>query len=285
MMIHIHRGLFSIFVVQLLSLRNGVVLINARKDDERHGREWKEDAASASLPLSRIRRTARATNAPHRLFKERRPSTIRGAASATTTTEAMEREISVPSSSSCPPAYDTNRVDYVSGDVVSVYNTIFKCRSELYEEYCNIATLEEAKLSVLVGNNDNNNAAVGKREENVAELWQEAWEEIGECGPSSPSGVSPPLTPTATDGIHTTNAPADVAIQPLMPAELLFSNAPTLPSSVVPSWTPSESPSVLSSNMPSRSRMPTASPTTSPTVSPTLLPSSDPTTVHPTYSP
>ena len=102
----------------------------------------------------------------------------------------------------CPETYNPQQLTnyYVAGNKVEVYDTIFTCRPSPYEEYCNIHSLEEAIL--LSKNGDYIAPTINKRtgfnnhqdgemnsnsqqqlseEEQVTELWLNAWMEVGKC--------------------------------------------------------------------------------------------------------
>ena len=221
-------------IISLIILLDGVAL--GQRDINRRRRQEKTN------PGVRLRTLP---DAPYRVFRQRlsrkkRPSVP---ISAPTADQAFITPTITPAHVTCPPAYDPKRIDYVAGDVVKVYNTIFQCRPSPYEKYCNIATLELLKL--LHWSDD------GLDLEGAQMLWLDAWMEVGECGTAAataPSGnddfMDDPLNP------------------PLIPAEFSFAYSPP------PDSAPSEIPPTKS---------PTWHPTYSPTTPyPTYLPTSFP---------
>lgn len=63
----------------------------------------------------------------------------------------------------CPPSYDTTKTDYVAGDFIEVESFVFECQPYPYEEYCNVAELDEDV------------------DDGVEELWNNAWRAVREC--------------------------------------------------------------------------------------------------------
>lgn len=92
----------------------------------------------------------------------------------------------------CPATYNPQQItNYAAGNKVEVYDTIFTCRPSPYEEYCNIHSLEEAILlskngdyiaTISFNNQMNSNSQKQlSEEEQVTELWLNAWMEVGKC--------------------------------------------------------------------------------------------------------
>lgn len=267
-------------------------------------KQFEGDDISSALPLTSTVKMRTTPNAPFRVFL-RQPSSNRAARMAAKKTKKLTTannadNLSTPSDSpavpiatpnalsslpACPPTYDPRRNNYVAGDGVETYNTLFTCRSSPYEDYCNIATLEEAKLIMLLDDKkdkEDNENYQEQRMENMEKLWLNAWEEVGECAPAGSASNVPTMT-AADEGT------------PLEQAEFsLSSNAPTylsanlnVPSkrpSMLPTRTSSELPSSFPSTMPSESNMPTELPTENPSDLPTYVPTLDPTSL-PTYVP
>ena len=101
----------------------------------------------------------------------------------------------------CPATYNPQQItNYAAGNKVEVYDTIFTCRTYPYEEYCNIHSLEEAILLSKNGDyiatttisklrttgfinqmNSNSQQQLSEEEQEVTELWLNAWMEVGKC--------------------------------------------------------------------------------------------------------
>ena len=248
--------------------QGGVVnVVLARKDDgnlrrsRAQGSEFYFTPSSASLPDEentsssssvKIRTTS---DAPFRVFTRQAPSNTikRRRRDKRNNTIPPLNTNTIPMNDAqqllpqCPSPYDIQRTEYVAGDSVEVYDTIFTCQPTPYEEYCNIPTLDEAyNNNIGISTNGDGQQMTVKSDEEVKNLWLNAWIENGQCE-------------------HYTSSPSN---------DPTITNVPT--TSNVPTYTPSMS------SFPSFSSMPTKIPTYSPTTSyPTYSPSSS----YPTYSP
>lgn len=95
----------------------------------------------------------------------------------------------------CPPAYNSSKTSYTSGETVEVNNAIWEC---FYEVYCNEAEFDSTKF---------------KAEEE--ELWLNAWRHVGDCyravspATGSPVTLNPSQSPTESPVTFSpTNAPS-----------------------------------------------------------------------------
>ncbi|KAL7426856.1 hypothetical protein ACHAXM_000618 [Skeletonema potamos] len=66
----------------------------------------------------------------------------------------------------CPEQYDPERNGYKAGDYVTVESSIFECQAGEFEEYCNIAELEDD---------------VKRENKHAKKLWIEAWKYVSPC--------------------------------------------------------------------------------------------------------
>ena len=232
--------LLRIVVAASMFLLGGVNVVLARKDDGNLRRSWAQGSefyftpASASLPDEentsssssvKIRTTS---DAPFRVFTRQAPSnTVKSLKSKRNDAITMNEQQLLPQ---CPSPYDIQRTDYVAGDSVEVYDTIFTCQPTPYEEYCNLPTLDEAyNNNVGISINGDGQQMTVKSDEEVKNLWLNAWIENGQCE-------------------HYTSSPSN---------NPTITNVPT--ASFVPTYTPSMS------SFPSVSSMPTKLPTYTPT--------------------
>ena len=146
----------------------------------------------------------------------------------------------------CPPSYDTAKTDYTTGELIESELYIFQCaigppnNINLYEEYCNMATLD---------------TSLSQYEK---QLWDTAWIPISECYRT--------LTPTTSPTYKPSNSPTEVHSS--MPS-IANSNEPSLASSQKPSIAMSERPSIRESDSPSA--YPSGFPTETPTFQPTFV--------------
>ena len=240
----------------LIFLHSSDPFVLARKDNQLPQR----DQHDGKKP------TTQAPGDAFRVFQDRRSNSdavIRGSNESqsipmASTNEAITTPIASPTAvpvlstvatQACPPAHDQKRTDYVTGNNVSIYNTVFTCRPAPYERYCNIATLEEVKL-MNAGNEEY------EYDDDAEMLWRGAWEEIGKCVisdlPLTPEPVSSP-----------TETPTVSVVPSSRPSTLTSSSPSSLPSSM-PSLSPTDFPTT---------QKPTYSPSSSPSWSPLSMPS------------
>jgi hypothetical protein len=105
----------------------------------------------------------------------------------------------------CPPAYDITKTNYVSGELVTVTDSIFEC-NPLYVVFCNIGEWDDALLA---------------QDANAMKMWDDAWVHVGPCSvladvpePKSSPTLSPILSPSGVVG----SAQAADVIPPCPPA-------------------------------------------------------------------
>ena len=218
-------------IITPLLLLHGVAL--GQRDINRRRRQEK------TKPGVRLRTLP---DAPYQVFRQRLNKRL---PAPTAADQNIATPTVTPAHVTCPPAYDPQRIDYVAGDVVKVYNTIFQCRPSPYEKYCNIATLEWLKK--LHWSYD------GLDLEEAKTLWLDAWMEVGECGTTATAAA-----PSGNDDFMD-----DPLNPPLIPAEFSFAYSPPPASEAPPKVPPTKSPTLH----------PTYSPTTPyPTYLPTSVP-------------
>ncbi len=187
---------------------------------------------------------------------------------------------------SCPPHYDPNRVDYFAGATVEVYETIFTCQSGPYEIYCNIDTWEEAKLTMeknassSSGGGGGGGVSGGSSNQDVKMLWLQAWKEVGPCSPSTATVSNSSVTSISIPGTTSTSSKPTIRIPSRRPSFQPTTVNNTTSSTITFDNTPSTSlkPSIIRIPTFYPTYHPTYSPTTDwPTYVPTTLPSGSPT--------
>ena len=106
--------------------------------------------------------------------------------------------------STCPPAYDITKTDYLGGDIVTITDNIFQC-NPLYVLYCNIGEWDDALL---------------EQDANAEALWNDAWMYIGPCSSLAVVLESslPTFSPTLAPSIEVESVQAADAIPACPPA-------------------------------------------------------------------